>query len=103
MTRKAFTEDFKAKVALAAVQEQETIAEIASRFEVHPTQVNNWKALVIKNLAVIFHNDQVKPGRGTSETKRMEELERKIGQLTMDNDYFKKTGRTANGKQAAND
>ena len=90
MTRKAFTEDFKAKVALAAVQEQETIAEIASRFEVHPTQINNWKALAIKNFAVIFQNDKVKLGGGASEARRIEELERKIGQLTMDNDYLKK-------------
>lgn len=93
MTRKAFTEDFKAKVALAAVREQETIAEIASRFEVHPTQVNNWKALAIKDFAVIFQNTKIRPCGDTSETRRIEELERKIGQLTMDNDCLKKNWR----------
>lgn len=89
MTRKAFTEDFKAKVALAAVREQETIAEIASRFEVHPTQVNNWKAVAIKNFSNIFNKNSKLEG-SDGETKRIEELERKIGQLTMDNDYLKK-------------
>jgi transposase-like protein len=58
MKRKVFTEDFKAKVALAAVQEQETIAEIASRFEVHPTQVNNWKALAIRDFSFILQSNK---------------------------------------------
>ncbi len=55
-TRRRFTADFKAKVALEALRGDQTIQEMAARYKVHPNQVSTWKRQAIDGLGAIFSN-----------------------------------------------
>ena len=58
--RKQYTSQFKAQVALEAIKNQQTVAQIASEYEVHPTQVNQWKKQVLEQLPQLFTNGRSK-------------------------------------------
>ena len=86
--RRRFTAEFKSKVALEALQGEQSIQEIARRYEVHPNQVSSWKRQALDGLGDIFstgrereHQDQSQP---------IEELHAKIGQLTVERDFLAK-------------
>ena len=53
-TRRVFSADFKAKVALAALREDKTLAELCQQFELHPTQIIEWKKQLLSNAAEVF-------------------------------------------------
>lgn len=76
--------EFKAKVALAAVREQETVAEISRRYGVHPNVVYKWKRQLMENLPRAFEIEEGK----TSDVKREDELLRKIGELAVERDFL---------------
>jgi transposase len=83
-TRKNHSPAFKAKVALEAVREQSTVAEIARRHKVHANQVYKWKQELVAKMATVFEQ-----GGGHSEaTEREDELLRKIGELTVERDFL---------------
>jgi transposase len=76
-----------------AIKDDLTIAEISKRFEVHPTQINEWKSLATKNFLDIFSKGNIDKEAVNLNKKykfHIEILERKIGQLTIDNDFLKK-------------
>ena len=85
--RKSYSPQFKAKVALAALKNDEPIAELAARFELHPTMINNWKRALIDSAADIF--DKGQKTRKQTETK-VDDLYRQIGQLKVENDFLSK-------------
>jgi transposase len=76
---------FKAKVALAALREQETIAEIARRHKVHSNMVYKWRQHLLENLPRAFMLEEASAGQ-TSE--REAELLQKIGELTVERDFL---------------
>ncbi len=87
MVKRKHTNEFKSKVALEAILGEETIAAIAQKHGVHPGQVQNWKTQMLQALPNVFGG---KKYDGNDQEKMKEVFERKIGQLTMENDFLKK-------------
>ncbi len=84
-TRTKHSPAFKAKVALAAVREQETVAEIARRYKVHANVVYKWKRQLLDNLSRAFESEAAGGGDGPD---REDELLKKIGELTVERDFL---------------
>ena len=74
---------FKAKVALDALKGDQTIVEIAERYQVHPNQITDWKRQLLDHAADVFSKDR-KPDQGPN----VKDLHAKIGQLSMENDFL---------------
>lgn len=82
-SRKRYEAGFKAQVALAAMQERETLAQLARKFGVHPVLISQWKKQLLEGAAAAFERPS-EPDEG----RRQEELLRKIGELTMERDFL---------------
>src|SRR3954464_1179411 len=87
-TRRRFTAEFKAKVALEAIQGHRTVAELATKHELHPTQIAAWKREAIEKLTKVFHER----GSAPEQTRDAEltKLQAKIGQLVVERDFLAK-------------
>jgi transposase-like protein len=83
--RKKYSPEFKAKVALAALKNDETIADLAQRFGVHPTMIAAWKRSLLAGAADIFDKGQKTRKQVDS---KIDELHRQIGQLKVENDFL---------------
>jgi len=82
--RKKHSPEFKARIALAALREQESIVEIARRHKVHPNMVQKWKRQLSENITRVFE----KEGSVDDATEREAELLKKIGELTVERDFL---------------
>jgi len=85
--RKKYSAEFKAKVALAALKNEETASELAQRYGVHPTMISGWKRTLLDNAAEIFDKNR-KSQEQTEEV--INELHRQIGKLKVENDFLSK-------------
>ena len=83
--RKRYTPAFKAKVALAALKNEETTAELAQRFGVHPTMISAWKRALHGAATDVF--DKGHKSRKQVDNK-IDELHRQIGELKVENDFL---------------
>ncbi len=86
--RRKHTPSFKAKVALEAIREQKTSAELASMYQVHPNQIRNWKATATKGLVDLFADKRKKGDQDREEL--IQELYLQLGQLNADLNWLKK-------------
>lgn len=86
-TRRKFSPAFKAKVALEAVKNQQTLAELAKKFEVNAVMISKWKAEFLANMAAAFE----KAEEPAVESVDSNELYAQIGQLKVENEFLKKS------------
>jgi transposase len=86
-TRRKFSPEFKSKVALAAIREQQSLAELSKKFELHVNQILAWKKEFLAHAEAAFekkrHNEDLE--------KNLDNLYRKVGQLEMERDFLKKS------------
>jgi transposase len=87
-TRRRFTAEFKAKVALEAIRGERTVSDLATKHQLHPNQITQWKRQAIENLAKAFDDraSDAQIGREAEVTK----LHAKIGQLVVERDFLAK-------------
>jgi transposase-like protein len=81
-SRRSHSPAFKAKVALAALREDKTMAELCKEFELHPTQINDWKRQLLDGAADVFGST------AREEPVDLAPLHAKIGQLALENDFL---------------
>jgi transposase-like protein len=74
---------FKAKVALEAIKGEQTLVDLAERFQIHPNQITEWKKQLLEGAEGIFSKD-----RKPDAVPEVKELHAKIGQLAMENDFL---------------
>ena len=89
--RRKFSGAYKARVAIEALKERETLAELSKRFVVHPTMISKWKQEFIERSGEIF---ETTPPEKENEEK-IERLYTKIGRLEMERDWLKKISKKA--------
>ncbi|WP_226892492.1 IS3 family transposase [Phycobacter azelaicus] len=103
--RKTHTPEFKAKVALEAIREEMTLAELSKKYGVHPNQISTWKRAAIENMATAFTRRGADPGKGKE--AEIEKLHSKIGQLVVERDFLANglgsTARDARQKMVSKD
>ena len=84
-TRRNHSPAFKAKVAMAAIKGDKTLAELAQQYDVHPNQITSWKAQLVNAAAGVFSSGSAKEATPPVDLKA---LHAKIGELTLENDFL---------------
>lgn len=87
--RRRFSADFKAKVALAAIREEGTMAELAARFSIHPNQISTWKCEAVKSMKVLFDKKGQADAAG-EHAHQVKQLHETIGRLVAERDFLAK-------------
>ena len=96
--RIAYTAEFKAKIAITAIKETKTVAEISSEEKVDPKSIRDWKKEFIENSSIIFNRKkEILPYKDqlNEKDKEIEELYKQIGKLTVEVNWAKKKVREA--------
>lgn len=88
MAKKTFSSEFKAKVAVYALKGHKTTNELATEFEVHPTQINLWKKQLLEGSKLLFSGKNEKDLESVTEER--DRLCTRIGQLSVELDWLKK-------------
>ena len=89
--RKRYNAQFKAQIAIQAVQSQKTINELATEYEIHPNQIAQWKKHLIEAAPDIFSGG--KAGKNRSEEGLKDRLYQEIGKLKVELEFLKKKSR----------
>ena len=87
--RKKHSAEFKAKVTMAAIREESTVAELSSKYWVHASQIHAWKKAVQDGVAALFDGDKKAARAEATDKIKLTELHAKIGELTMARDFFR--------------
>ncbi|MCG8476261.1 MAG: transposase [Cytophagales bacterium] len=89
-SRRKFNPEFKAKVAIEALKERETLKELAERFEIHPNQIFQWKQEFLEKSSSVFESDKTQKKSNSKQETSTAQLYEKIGRLEMENEFIKK-------------
>ena len=89
-SRRQFSNEFKAKVAIEAIKELKTLSELAQQYELSPNQISLWKREFLTNAGKVFDNGSAESGQIKKLEKEKDDLVQQIGQLTVDNNWLKK-------------
>jgi transposase len=84
--RKQYSAEFKAKVALAAIRGDGTIAELASRYQIHPNMITKWKRDALDGMKATFAKGD--KARGLDREAEIKALQAKIGELVVERDFL---------------
>lgn len=95
--RKRHNSDFKARVALEALKGEHTVAELATRFGVHPTMIHQWKRALLEGASGVFERGSRSKDPVVDEAT-MKELHAKIGELAVANDFLERKLKPWTGK-----
>jgi len=101
MKKKSYSPEYKAKIVIEALREENHISEIAQREGISRTQLQNWKREFLENAALVFSQSKVEQ-QARTEVKAAEEREeramKKVGALSIENDFLKKKYREIHGR-----
>ena len=86
--RKQYSPQFKAKVAIEALQGMKTVAELSSHYDIHPTMINSWKRQLTEGASDLFDATQGKHKQQSDPQAEINELYRQIGQLKVERDFL---------------
>jgi transposase len=89
-TRRRFTAEFKSKVALEAIRENKTMAELTQEYGVHATQIKEWKEQMLSALPKVFDGGKTAELDAKQAEENESRLYQKIGQLNVEIDWLKK-------------
>jgi transposase len=84
-SRRTHSPAFKAKVALAAIKGEKTLAELAQQFDVHPNQITTWRGQLLEGAAGVFGQEKAEANEAPVDLKA---LHAKIGELALENDFL---------------
>lgn len=87
--RRKYTAEFKSKVALDALREREPVHEIAKRYQVHPTQVSEWKKALLSGAGSVFESQRSKDEDAIKQKQKSDRLYKQIGHLQVQVDFLK--------------
>lgn len=87
--RQRHSEEFKAKVAMAAMKGDKTLSELAQQYHLHPTQITQWKQRLLTGAAELFQDGRAKKKQPREAISR-EDLLRQIGQLTVELEWLRR-------------
>ncbi|SHJ92383.1 transposase [Pseudozobellia thermophila] len=87
MTRRKFTSKFKTKVVLEALKERHSLAELAQKHGIHPTQISSWKRDFLSGAEQVF--EKGKTDKRSEAEKKNDQLLKTIGELKVENDFLK--------------
>src|SRR6266699_114794 len=99
MMRKQYTAAFKARVVQELFKEEKTLAQIAAEYEVHPTQLKNWRAVALEGLPGLFEKQDSTAELRRAHEQQLTELYAEIGKLTTQIAWLKKTVRAKNAEE----
>ena len=96
--RRKFSSSFKAKVAIEALREQQTLSELSVKYELHPSEITYWKKQLLSGSEQIFSSGKPLQDKAKQKNEK-DELHKKIGQLTIEVDWLKKKSEHLNFKK----
>ncbi len=88
-SRRKFTAEFKTKVCIEAIKEQQSIEALSKKYDLHPTQINTWKKEFLSNASVVFEKEAM--GKQSDSEQLTQALYAQIGELKVANDFLKKS------------
>ena len=97
--RKQYDKAFKAKVAIEALKETDTIYELAKKYEVHTNQISKWKKRLAEGADDVFERPNKKSPEVKKANEKKEMLLKTVGEMKIENDFLKKKYRQIYGKE----